>query len=261
MKNKLLLPLALVQGLWVLRRTPRLPVPKGRAGRHGNGSARSLRVVGVGDSIMAGTGVREQCHSLTATFARLLHESVGRDVEWRVHGANGATSFQLLHELAPQAAAADVYLISVGVNDATRGIAPDRFAGQLRGVFDLLRRKAPESDVVFAGVPPLQCFPALPWPLGAMLAHRATQLQAVAAAITSRYQRALCFNFPTTMPAEQFASDSFHPAEVACQQWAEGLLALWPEHRVLRAETPHPRHLVGVRSSRGEAPDSHRRSA
>jgi hypothetical protein len=30
------------------------------------------------------------------------------------------------------------------------------------------------------------------------------------------------------MPREQFASDGFHPAETACQRWAEGLLELWP---------------------------------
>jgi lysophospholipase L1-like esterase len=159
MKHQLLLPLAIVQGLWVLQRTPRLPAPKGRAGRIGNGSTgngngvaaeRPLRVVGVGDSIMAGTGVREQCDSLTAAFARLLHERAGRHVEWRVHGANGATSAAVLHTFAPRAPTADVYLLSVGVNDATRAVPPDRFAENIRGVFELLRRKAPDS-VIFYG--------------------------------------------------------------------------------------------------------------
>ena len=253
MKNKLLLPLALVQGLWVLQRTPRLPAPKGSAGRLGSGAGKSLRVVGVGDSIMAGTGVREQCNSLTATFARLLHERTGRDVEWRVHGANGATSFHLLHDIAPQAAAADVYLISIGVNDTTRGVDPERFAGHLRAVFDLLRRKAPESVIFFGGLPPLQCFPALPWPLGALLAQQATRLQMTAATVTSRYRHALCFEFPPTMPREQFASDGFHPAEAACERWAEGLLELWPEHRSLRGPPAvRSRRLAGVTTSRSQ---------
>src|SRR5512134_3624151 len=117
MENFLLIPLAIMQGLWVLQRTPRLPVPQGRAGRIGDGTGKPVRVIGIGDSIMAGTGVREQCDSLTAKFARLLHQRTGHDVEWRVLGMNGATSAAVLHTFAPRAPAADVYIISAGVND------------------------------------------------------------------------------------------------------------------------------------------------
>jgi hypothetical protein len=103
-------------------------------------------------------------------------------------------------------------------------------------------------------VPPFDCFPALPWPLGAVLAERALELQTVAATVTSRYQRALCFYFPPTMPAEQFASDGFHPAEVACERWAQDLLALWPAHRSLQADVPAPRQLAGVGTAQRRAP-------
>ena len=260
MNNRLLLPLAVLQGLWVLQRTPRLPAPSGQAGRHGNSDGRFLRIVGVGDSIMAGTGVREQRNSLTATFARLLHERSGRGVEWHVHGANGATSFRVLHEHAPAAASADVYLISVGVNDVTRAVDSDRFASHLRGIYDLLRRKAPESVIIFGGLPPMNCFPALPWPLSKMVGQRASELQAVAAAVTSRYERAPCFSFPATMAPEQFASDGFHPAEAACLRWAEGLLELWPEHRTVKA--PSGRASMRTRARRTRAASSlHERSA
>lgn len=225
--NSLLVPLAIVQGLWVLQRTPRLPIPKGRAGRIGTGSGKSLRVVGIGDSIMAGTGVREQCDSLTAKFAGLLQQRTGQDVEWRVHGMNGATSSAVLHTFAPRAPAADVYLISAGVNDVTRGVRTEKFSANLCSLYDLLRRKAPQSVIFYGGLPPLECFPALPWPLNSMLAKGARELQHVAAMISARYERVHCFHFPSTMPADQFASDGFHPGEIACERWAQGLLDLW----------------------------------
>jgi lysophospholipase L1-like esterase len=228
MDSKLLMPLAVLQGLWVLQRTPRLPAPVGRAGRVGVGLGAPLRVVGLGDSIVAGTGVREQCNSLTATYARLLQGRMQRDVEWRVHGCNGATSASVLHKLAPAVPSANVYLLSVGVNDATRGVEPSRFARNLEDVVDLLRRKAPGSTILFGGLPPLNCFPALPWPLNTVLARRARELQQVAADLAARRDRMLCFEFPPAMPAEQFAADGFHPAETACRRWAEGLLDLWP---------------------------------
>jgi lysophospholipase L1-like esterase len=228
MESKLLMPLVVLQGLWVLQRTPRLPAPTGCAGRVGVGLGEPLRVVGLGDSIMAGTGVREQCNSLTATYARLLQGRMQRDVEWRVHGCNGATSASVLHKLAPAVPSANVYLLSVGVNDATRGVEPARYARNLQEIVDLLRRKAPGSTILFSGLPPLNCFPALPWPLNTMLARRARELQQVAADLAARRERMLCFELPPVMPPEQFAADGFHPAETACRNWAEGLLDLWP---------------------------------
>ena len=228
MDTKILMPLAVLQGLWVLQRTPRLPAPTGRAGRIGVGLGSPLRVIGLGDSIMAGTGVREQCHSLTATYARLLQERMQRDVEWRVHGSNGATSASVLHKLAPAVPSAHVYLLSVGVNDVTWGVEADKFQRNLEALVRLLRRKAAQSMILFGGLPPLNCFPALPWPLRSILAKRARELQQAAKLVTANNERVLCFEFPPVMPAEQFASDGFHPAEVACQRWAEGLLELWP---------------------------------
>jgi lysophospholipase L1-like esterase len=134
----------------------------------------------------------------------------------------------VLHKLAPGVPSANVYLLSVGVNDATRGVEPTRFERNLQDIVDLLRRKAPDSTILFGGLPPLNCFPALPWPLNTVLARRARELQQVAADLAARYERMLCFEFPQVMPAEQFAADGFHPAEAACRRWAEGLLDLWP---------------------------------
>ena len=44
---------------------------------------------------------------------------------------------------------------------------------------------------------------------------------------------ATAFRRPATpresaMSPEHFASDGFHPHEQSCEQWASGLLALWP---------------------------------
>ena len=225
------MPLAVLQGLWVLQRTPRLPAPTGRAGRIGVGLGAPLRVVGLGDSIMAGTGVREQCNSLTATYARLLQGRMQRDVEWRVHGFIGATSGAVLQQVAPAAPAADVYLLSMGVNDVTHRVEPAAFAENLAAVLRLLRDKSPSATIIFGGLPPLECFPSLPWPLRPVLAERARELQCAAVEVTARDERTHCHNFPCEMPRELFAEDGFHPAEDACRTWASRLLDLWsPAH-------------------------------
>jgi lysophospholipase L1-like esterase len=245
--HRLLLPFAIVQGLWVLRRTPSLPAPPGAAGRFGARSDEPIRVVGVGDSIMAGTGVREQCCSLTATFARLLHEQTGRNVEWQAHGRNGATSAAVLHDLAPIARRAHVYVISCGVNDATRGVDTHQFASNLGALLTLLRRKSPQAAIVYGGLPPLDRFPALPWPLNAILAARVAEMQAAAAEVVARDERARCFAFPASVPAEEFASDGFHPGEYACERWARGLIELWRDGSALVPADVHVAQAAPVR--------------
>jgi len=228
MDTRIFTPIAMLQGLWLMQKAPRLPSPAGCSGRFGRGVAPLLRVVGVGDSCIAGTGVSDLRHSVTASYARQLQERWQCDVEWRVSGVNGATSGSILHNVAPGVAAAHVYVVSAGVNDAIRGVEPRRYARNLHRVFVLLRRKSPHSTILFGGLPPLEAFPVLPWPLRAILAQRARALHEAAVAVAARHQRVFGFRFPPCMQAHHFASDGFHPAEAACERWAAGLLDLWP---------------------------------
>jgi lysophospholipase L1-like esterase len=228
MSTAVLLPIALVQGYWLLKRTPSLPVPEGRSGRFGTGTNAALQVVGLGDSVIAGSGVGELCNSVTGAYARLLHERMRRDVEWHVAGRVGATTGQILSDLLPDTPRADAYVVSGGVNDTTRGVSPAHFADNLRRIFTALRAKAPGAAILYCGLPPLEHFPALPWPLNTVLAARARAYQRHALEIVASDPAAFCFLFPPKMCPTQFASDGFHPVESACEQWAAGLLDLWP---------------------------------
>lgn len=226
MPTRLLLPIALAQGLWVRQTVPRLPPAAGRRGTIGTGSGDPLRVVGVGDSIIAGVGVEHQGRALLGHFARRLHERSGRPVRWRACGVNGADSTMIRERVAPVAPAADFYIVSAGVNDAVRGVGTTRFAANLAALATTLRRKSPRAVLIFAGIPPLDRFPALPWPLGAVLGARAARLQA-ATRSTARDLRAVCFQFPADLPPGGFARDGFHPAADACDAWAGWLLEAW----------------------------------
>jgi len=228
MPTRLLLPVALVQGLWLKLSTPRLPPARGRRGRVGGAEGPASQVVGLGDSIIAGTGVGHQREALTGQFARRWHEHLRRPVEWHAHGFNGATSAVILRRIAPRVPAADVYLISAGVNDAVLGVRAASFEANLRRLRQMLEEKSPHAAIVFAGLPPLEQFPALPWPLGSLLAARARELQAAARRVVPQGAgRMLCYDFPPQMARDGFASDGFHPAAQACDEWARQLLELW----------------------------------
>ncbi|MDH4166116.1 MAG: SGNH/GDSL hydrolase family protein [Gammaproteobacteria bacterium] len=219
-------PVAFLQALRVLLATPRLAPPLGESGRIGADGPDALRIIGVGDSIIAGTGVQQLRDSLTAAYARLLHARTQRPVEWQARGRNGATSASVLRELVPTVPAGDLYLLSVGVNDVTRRVAADAYGRNVAGIHERLRERAPASAILFAGVPPLERFPALPAPLNSLLGAQARGLQQAAAEALAGRPRTYCYSFPETVPPGDFARDGFHPAESAVLAWAGELLAL-----------------------------------
>jgi lysophospholipase L1-like esterase len=222
---RLLLPVALAQGLWVRATVPRLPPARGHRGTIGGGAA-PLAVVGIGDSIIAGVGVERQEQALLGRFVRRLHRRVQRPVHWRAHGANGAGAAEVLARIAPRVPAADLYLLSVGVNDAVRGTPARRYADALAALAGRLHERSPGAAILFAGIPPLERFPALPWPLDVVLGERAARLQSAARAVAARFEFT-CFDFPPELPAGGFARDGFHPGSQACDTWAAWLLEAW----------------------------------
>ena len=227
MQTRLLVPLAVAQGLWVKARTPELPPARGKRGRIGLAEGAARFVVGVGDSIIAGTGVGHQREALTGNFARVWHERSGLPVDWRAFGLNGATSAVILHRIVPHAPAADVYLVSAGVNDAIRGVRATHFAANLRAIVQALRAKAPDAAILYAGMPHFEHFPALPWPLKSVLTHRTQQMQALAAGIAAEHPGVRCYAPQAAVTHETLARDGFHPSAKACAEWASRMLEHW----------------------------------
>jgi lysophospholipase L1-like esterase len=113
----------------------------------------------------------------------------------------------------------DLVVLSVGVNDAITGVRPPEFRQQLREIVEALAHGARRPSIVFAGLPPLASFPALPWPLSELLGERARLLQEAAAGLTG-----LCglrvVAFPDRLQAGTFSRDRFHPGVEGCRDWA-----------------------------------------
>lgn len=212
-------PLLLVQALYARLATARLAPAVGPHGCTGPG--RSIRLVGVGDSIIAGVGVEEHTAGLVGQVSRLVASSAGVAVKWNALGESGADSDWVLRQLVPRAVecAPQLVVLSVGVNDAVAGVPRAQFKARLGAIVDALSDCPTRPAMVFAGIPPLEAFPALPWPLSSVLGSRARGLQAAAVELTGR--RGLrVVNFPTRIDPGGFATDGFHPGEAGCAAWA-----------------------------------------
>ncbi|WP_235738643.1 SGNH/GDSL hydrolase family protein [Nocardioides alcanivorans] len=203
------LPVIVAQGLKVRRTTPRLA--EAREPRGVVGSGQPVRLMVVGDSLAAGVGVPGHAETVAGHLADLL-ATAGARVEWSVHARTGLAAggvLELLHTVDLEAA--DVVLISVGVNDTKDLHTLARWRRELTSLLDHVLRDAPQAAVLLLDVPPMEQFPALPSPLAEIFGARAARLREVSAAVVAERPRVHRLWFDLPADVEAFASDGFHP--------------------------------------------------
>ena len=227
-----LLPVAGLQGLSLRKKALRLPPPPGQ--NHGlirglagqtaqNRFTTPLRLLALGDSIIAGIGASSQEQTLPAHLARSYSQLSQRTVSWKALGTSGADSADLLaqlesleHEPAP-----DLVLVSIGVNDVTGLRSSKSWCANLAQLCTLLGTRWPEAIIIFAGLPPMEKFPLPPQPLRWCLGVRAALFDQIAAGLVDI--QAGMIHIPTLIaPGEHdFCPDGFHPSESAYAAWGE----------------------------------------
>jgi lysophospholipase L1-like esterase len=228
-----LIPIAGLQGLALRKQALRLPPPPGNVqGVFGQNShnrfTTPLRLLALGDSIIAGIGANSQQGTLTAQLARALAEQAQRPVSWKARGRNGATSFELpdMLEASRNEPAPHLVLVSMGVNDVTGLSSKRAWRANLETFFTKLGALWPETRLVFVGLPPMQEFPLPPQPLRHCLGLRAAELDRIAAELIDKHAGML--HIPTTIDHAEhdFCADGFHPSESAYAVWGDELAQL-----------------------------------
>jgi lysophospholipase L1-like esterase len=223
-----LFPVVAVQGTVTRLRVPCLPPVQPPYDGVVPGRGATIRIVAVGESTVAGVGLARSDETVAATTARALARRTGRPVAWHGHGLSGATVSAAAAQLLPQIAAepADLLVISFGVNDTLAYRSPAAFADDLAALVTAVRARIGDAVVVIAGVAPLACFPALPWPLRTILNWRSVALQEAAEGLADRLPRVVVERFSEPLGPHLFASDGFHPNMEAHALWGEEVASL-----------------------------------
>ena len=222
-----LLPLLLAQGLWVRRRTPRLPDAAGPLQGTTAGNGEPLRLIALGESTVAGVGARTHETALTGELAKVLSRDTKRGADWRVVARTAINARQSRLELVPQLAGdrADVVLVALGVNDTIEFHSARRWAADLENLLDAIRVQVGDVPILLSGVPPLDCFPVLPKPLSLALGARSAALEVAAIKLARRMKQVMHvpFQIDGDNCTELFCEDGFHPSELGYKLWAEQL--------------------------------------
>lgn len=208
-----LFPLLVPQALYVKRTAPRLPPPacepQGSTGR-----GEPLRLVGIGDSVVAGVGVERLEDAFVGRTAAVLAEQLGRSIQWSVYGRSGARAQHLLDEYLPllPPGPVDVILVSVGVNDITGMTLLPAWTERLLRLLESLRRHSPDAVIGVAGIPPLGHFPLLPEPLRFAAGQRGRAFDRAGRRIAAGFPGAIHMPVEFEATPESFCPDGFHPS-------------------------------------------------
>lgn len=252
-KNVLLGPIYIYQGLKVKRDTVRLPEPDGE--RHGQlqlnhtdalATARTLRLMLVGDSAAAGVGSETQTDALIGKLIPALQQQAGistvfDSIDWSLQATTGHTSFDILRRLyvmpVPKQPV-EVMVLSVGVNDTTTNISKNKWQKHLEEIIAIAKRKFGVRVLIFSSLPPMAQMPALPAPLNGFIGSIATSLDEILQQVCAKHDgvhymeadfKRMSEEHSNGAPvdaATMFASDGFHPSPITYKYWAQQLAEL-----------------------------------
>ncbi|CAN5499383.1 SGNH/GDSL hydrolase family protein [soil metagenome] len=199
----LLAPIVLVQGRRLRETIPRMQPAMPRAG--GSSAAGALRLLVLGDSSAVGTGVDQMADAVAGQVAKRISEPVA----WRVVGANGLTSGEVLEQQLAEAlsAPADLIVLLVGWNDALQMRSARAFGDDLAGLLDALYAHNPTARFVVVATPRFGDFAVYPQPLRAVLGAQVAGLTRAAESVAAEHGALLVPGFDGV----HVSTDRFHP--------------------------------------------------
>ncbi len=238
-----LVPILLVQGLWVRRSVPKIAEAKGpREGVVGRG--KPIRILVAGDSSAAGVGAPVQDQALMGCLLSRL--AADFTVHWQLIANTGWSTPDLRRFLntVPETSF-DVVLTATGVNDITSRQSLSACLLEQIKLVKLLRERLAARHILISGLPPVHRFPSLPEPLRGCVGDRAKRLDNAIRSWSREQPDCDHIRLDFPVGTENMAPDGFHPGP--------GIYALWADAAavVIRARWSRDSERIHRRLRRG----------
>ncbi len=200
-----------------------------------------MRLLGIGDSVIAGVGAQAIDQALVARAAAALAPRIPAAVSWEAIGRIGPRTDRVYRHLIPSLALApyDFIVLSCGVNDAMALLTRRRWRASLVQVLDALAAHSPLAIVGVVGMPPMGKFSLLPQPMRAVFGMRAQSFDQLLRETLVTYPRAVHLPIAFSTAPGQIAPDGFHPSVTSHRQLGDAMAtALFARHQQLSPTTP-----------------------
>ncbi len=240
-----LLPLMYYQGKKIRQSVPKLPEASGNIGKVVNQST-PLKIITIGESTIAGVGVKTHEEGFSGTLAKELSAQIKRSIDWGVYAKSGFTAKMVTERIIPNIHENDTDLIIIGLggNDAFTLNTPTRWKRDICKLIESLRKKFEHTPIVFTNMPPIKEFPAftplIRFTLGNLVEILGEELQNVVSKFPNVYYYSRIITIDDWIhrlgidePAEKFFSDGVHPSKLTYQTWAKDTCRYIVDHNLL----------------------------
>lgn len=241
-----LLPFLYFQSKQIRKSVPSLPEASFPEGKVGSGD-KKLRLLTLGESTMAGVGVKKHTQGFTGHLSYLLADAYDLRVEWRVIARSGYTAKNVQQLLVPdiENQSADFIVIGLGGNDTFKLNSPNNWRKSIETLILDLQQKIPGKPILFINVPPIRNFPAFTKLAKFVLGRHIDLLHETLQQVTSekegvwyidkRIQLRDWLNYwpGKTLSPSDFFSDGVHPSELTYKTWAGEVSKFIQDRRIL----------------------------
>ena len=233
-----LLPILYFQGRRIRSSIPDLPEAIGIDGK----SIRSeylrkpLNILAIGESTIAGVGVKTHQEGFTGTFANEISKALKCQVNWKVYAKSGYTAMDVQNNILPRIKEQniDMIIIGLGANDTFKLNRPSKWKHEVKELIKTLKNTFPKAIIIFCNMPPIKDFPAftplIKFIMGNLIEVLGNELKKV----VSEFQNVYYFGekislnswtqkFNLNYKKEDFFSDGIHPSKLAYQIWAKDM--------------------------------------
>lgn len=257
-----LLPLMYFQGKKIRANVPILPEAKGIEGKSIENSNRTLRLITIGDSSMAGVGVETHKEGFTGNLANELASKFSADVIWKVYAKSGYTAKKVKDILVPsiEEGELDLIVIAVGGNDALKLTSLKAWIHNIKGLIAAIRIKYKQQPIVFINMPPIQDIPVftslIKFIIGGLMDIFSDVLQNLVKDMDGvyYYPRKIIYKeyvkrFHLDADASAFFSDGFHASKLAYQVWAKDVSNFLVEEKEVKTKLEYYLQIQSSKSS------------
>jgi lysophospholipase L1-like esterase len=157
-----LLPIMYFQGKNIRKNVPRLPEARNPKGYIKTSAEKTLKIIAIGESTIAGVGVDFHENGFIGSLAKEISEKTNSAILWRVYAKSGYTARMVRKKIIPKIedSNADIIVIGLGGNDAFKLNSPDIWMYNINLIIKNLKRKFPKTPIYFTNMPPIKEFPA-----------------------------------------------------------------------------------------------------
>ena len=151
-----------LQGKKIRKKVPILPEAKTPEGLYKNDSNKTLNLITIGESTIAGVGVEAHKEGFSGILAKEIAQKNNISVNWKVYAKSGFTAKQVHKKLIKNITKnnIDIIVIGLGGNDAFTLNSPNFWISQIDKLTKKLKGRYPNTPIYFTNMPPIKEFPA-----------------------------------------------------------------------------------------------------